>query len=110
MYTEMALTARTFALTLAVTGIAVMGSVAIAPAASASAVAQDGPGTVVEKLNGNGPDQFLIGEHGRKPIFICGDDKVKDDKGRDDKGKDDEKVKATKHANKCIDLTAPTRF
>jgi hypothetical protein len=111
MYTEMALTARKFALTLAVTGIAVLGSVAIAPAASAaqsapSQVVQDGPGSVIEKTNGNGPDQFLIGEHGKKPVFICGDDKVKDDKGKDDKGKD-EKVK---HANKCIDLTAPTRF
>ena len=40
MYTEMALTARRFALTLAVAGIAAMGSVAIAPAASA---AQNGP-------------------------------------------------------------------
>ena len=38
MYTEMALTARRFALTLAVAGIAAMGSVALAPAASAAAV------------------------------------------------------------------------
>ena len=107
MYTEMALAARKFALTLAVTGIAVMGSVALAPSASAAPVVQDGPGSVIEKLNGNGPDQFLIGEHGKKPVFICGDDKVKDDKDdKDDKGKD-EKVK---HANKCVDLTASTRF
>ena len=99
MYTEMALTARRFALTLAVAGIAAMGSVAIAPAASAAPadsaaahVVQDGPGTVIEKTNGNGPDQFLIGEHGRKPIFICDPEEPK------------------KHAKKCIDLTAPTRF
>lgn len=104
MYTEMALTARKFALTLAVTGIAVMGSIALAPSASAAPVVQDGPGTVIEKLNGNGPDQFLILDHGKKPVFICGDDKVKDDK--DDKGK----AEKVKHANKCIDLTAPTRF
>src|SRR5687768_18025014 len=45
MYTEMALTARRFALTLAVAGVAAMGSVALAPAASA---AQDGPVTIVE--------------------------------------------------------------
>jgi hypothetical protein len=97
MYTEMALTARRFALTLAVAGVAAMGSIAIAPAASAAPtdpaaaqVVQDGPGTVIEKTNGNGPDQFLILEHGRKPIFICDED--------------------GKHANKCIDLTGPTRF
>ena len=93
MYTEMALTARKFALTLAVAGVAAMGSVALAPAASAApAVVQDGPGTVIEKTNGNGPDQFLIGEHGRKPIFLCDADEPK------------------KHANKCIDLEGPTRF
>ena len=104
MYTEMALTARKFALTLAVTGIATVGTIALAPSASAAPVVQDGPGSVIEKLNGNGPDQFLIGEHGKKPVFICGDDKVKDNK--DDKGKD-EKVK---HANKCIDMTGASRF
>ena len=92
MYTEMALTARRFALTLAVAGIAAMGSVALAPAASAAPAAQDGSGIVIEKTNGNGPDQFLIGEHGRKPIFICDAEDPK------------------KHAKKCIDLTAPTRF
>jgi hypothetical protein len=93
MYTEMALTARKFALTLAVAGVAAMGSVALAPAASAApAVVQDGPGTVIEKTTGNGPDQFLVGEHGRRPIFICDVEEPK------------------KHAKKCIDLTAPTRF
>ena len=61
MYTEMALTARRFALTLAVAGIAAMGSVALAPAASAAPVEQDGPGTIIETTNGNGPDQFLSG-------------------------------------------------
>ena len=92
MYTEMALTARRFALTLAVAGIAAMGSVALAPAASAAPVEQDGPGMVIEKTNGNGPDQFLILEHGRKPIFICDAEDPK------------------KHAKKCIDLTGPSRF
>ncbi len=92
MNTEMALTARRFALTLAVAGIATLGSVALAPAASASPVVQDGPGTVIEKTNGDGPDEFLILEHGRKPIFICDPENPK------------------KHANKCIDLTGPSRF
>ena len=92
MNTEMALAARKFALTLAVAGVAAMGSVALAPAASAAAVVQDGPGTVIDKTNGNGPDQFLIGEHGRTPIFFCDAENPK------------------KLAKKCIDLAGPTRF
>ena len=59
MYTEMALTARRFALTLAVAGIATMGSVALAPAASAD---ENGSSSVIEKGNGNGPDEFIITE------------------------------------------------
>ena len=97
MNTEMALTARRFALTLAVAGIAAMGSVALAPAASA---AQDGPAFVVEKDKGNGPDQFLVYEHGKKPVFFC----------EDDKGKDDKEAKLKKQHNICVDLTGPTRF
>ena len=97
MYTEMALTARKFALTLAVTGIATMGSIALAPSASAAPapaaqVVQDGPGTVIEWGHGNGPDEFLLGDHGRKPIFLCDADEPK------------------KHAKKCKDLAGPTRF
>src|SRR4029453_10951079 len=68
MYTEMALTARRFALTLAVAGIAAMGSIAIAPAASAD------EGSSVSFQNGNGPDGFISGEHGRTPLFICDED------------------------------------
>ena len=72
MYTEMALTARRFALTLAVAGIAGLGSIAVAPAASAApAVEQDGPNSVVHNNGGNGPDAFLILEHGSKPVFFC---------------------------------------
>ena len=92
MYTEMALIARRFALTLAVTGIATMGSVALATTASAAPVAQDGPSSVVEKSGSNGPDEFLILEHGKKPIFFCEDDQP------------------NKQHNNCIDLTGPTRF
>ena len=57
MYTEMALTARRFALTLAVAGIAAMGSVVMAPAASAD---DHGLVTIVENDKGHGPDQFLV--------------------------------------------------
>ena len=91
MFTEMALTTRRFALTLAVAGIAAMGSIAIAPAASATVVA-DAPGTVVQDTNGNGPDQFLILDHGRQPIFFCDEDK------------------SNQHHKHCIDLTGPSRF
>jgi hypothetical protein len=89
MYTEMALTARRFALTLAVAGIAAMGSVAVAPAASA---APGGPVTVVENGKGNGPDQFLVGEHGKRPVFFCDDEKP------------------NKQHNNCVDLSGPVRF
>jgi hypothetical protein len=89
MYTEMALTARRFALTLAVAGLAAMGSVAIAPAASA---AQNGSDSVSERSGDNGPDAFLEREHGRQPIFFCDEEKP------------------NKQHNNCIDLTAPTRF
>ena len=64
-------TARRFALTLTVAGAAALGSVAIAPVASA-APAQDGPNYVIEG-NGNGPDQFIVTENGRIPVFFCED-------------------------------------
>ena len=65
--------ARRFALTLATAGIAVLGSVAIAPAASAAPVqGQDGSfEIVVGPGKGNGPDAFIMTEHGRKPVFFC---------------------------------------
>jgi len=92
MYTEMALTARKFALTLAVAGVAAIGSIAVAPAASAAPVAQNGPDSVTERSGGNGPDAFLEREHGRQAIFFCDEDKP------------------NKQHNKCIDLDGPTRF
>ena len=68
MYTEMALTARRFALTLAVAGIAAMGSVALAPAASAAAVRRTAPAPSSRTDNGNGPDQFIVaGARPRRP-------------------------------------------
>jgi hypothetical protein len=77
MNTEMALTARRFALTFAAAGIAVLGSVVAAPAASA-VVIQDGPSHVIDGPgNGNGPDAFIVNEHGREPVFYCEADKPK---------------------------------
>ena len=65
--------ARRFALTLATAGIAVLSGVAVAPAASA-APAEDGFGQIVGgNGNGNGPDAFIITEHGRVPVFFCDD-------------------------------------
>lgn len=62
--------ARRFALTLAVAGVAALGSVAVAPAAFAA----DGGNYVVDGTgNGNGPDQFIVTDHGRIPIFFCDD-------------------------------------
>ena len=67
MHAEMALTARRFALTLAVAGIAGLGSIAVAPAASAS----DSGYTVVHGNGGDGPDAFIVLEHGVRPVFFC---------------------------------------
>ena len=65
--------ARRFALTLATAGIAVLGSVAVAPAASA-APAQSGFSHFVEGPGqGNGPDVFIVTDHGRVPVFFCDD-------------------------------------
>ncbi len=94
MTTEMALTARRFAVTLAVAGAAALGSVVIAPAASAApaAQAQDGPASVSHRSGGNGPDAFIVMDHGKRPVFFCDPEHPK------------------KHAKKCVDVTGPSRF
>ena len=102
MTTEMALTSRTasgparrLATVLAAAGIAAFASVAVAPAASAAPaesaapVAQDGPAKVVHRSGGNGPDAFIVLEHGKKPVFYCDVDKPK------------------KHEKKCLDMEGP---
>ena len=72
------------ATTLVTLGIAAVGSIALAPAASAAPV-QDGPSYVIDGPgNGNGPDAFIVTEHGRTAIFFCDDEKP------------------NKHANKCV--------
>jgi hypothetical protein len=60
------------ATTLVTLGIAAVGSVALAPAASAAPVA-DGPRYVinVDRGNGNGPDAFIVTDNGRIPVFFC---------------------------------------
>jgi hypothetical protein len=63
--------ASRFAVTLATAGIAVLSSVAVAPAASA-APAEAGVSSIVEGPGkGNGPDKFIVTEHGRVPVFFC---------------------------------------
>jgi hypothetical protein len=80
-------TARRFALTLAVAGIAALGSVAIAPAASAAPV-NDGPAYIIDGPgNGNGPDKFIVTDSGRIPVFFC------------------DAAKPTQHHNDCITLS-----
>ena len=87
MNSTIAVTARRFALTLTVAGIAALGGIAVAPAASA---AQD---TGVVFRDGNhGPDAFVQLEHGKMPVFYCDEDKP------------------NKQHNNCVDLSAPSRF
>ena len=66
--------ARRFALTLAATGIAAMGSVALAPAASAAPV-QNGPSYVIDGPGHGGPDAFVVKDKGRLAVFFCDADK-----------------------------------
>lgn len=84
--TTLTSSARRFALTLTVAGAAALGSVAIAPAASAA------QSDVVINDRGNGPDAFVILEHGTMPVFECDADKP------------------NQRHNNCIDTSGPTRF
>ena len=70
MNSTIAGTARRFALTLTVAGIAAIGGIAVAPAASA-APAED-TNYLIEG-NGNGPDAFVVTSTGRVPVFFCED-------------------------------------
>jgi hypothetical protein len=86
MNSTIAGTARRFALTLTVAGIAALGGIAVAPAASAA------QSDVVINDGNNGPDAFVILEHGKMPVFEC------------------DTVNENKRHNNCIDTTGPTRF
>jgi hypothetical protein len=86
MNSTIAGTARRFALTLTVAGIAALGGIAVAPAASAA------QSDVVINDGNNGPDAFVMLEHGKMPVFECDD------------------LNENKRHNNCIDTTGPTRF
>ena len=61
---------RRAALVLATTGIAGLGGVLVAPAASASTdLVHDGPNSVV--VSNAGPDAFIVKPHGVLPVFFC---------------------------------------
>ena len=79
-------TARRFALTLTVAGAAALGSVAIAPAASAA------QSDIVINDGNNGPDAFVILEHGKMPVFEC------------------DPVNMNKQHNNCLRVFGDTRF
>jgi hypothetical protein len=68
---------RRLGATFAIAGIAALGSVALAPAASAaqSVTVENGPNVVMEGTGVKGPDSFIIMEQGRKPVFFCDEDK-----------------------------------
>ena len=97
---------RRLAVTVALAGVAGLGSIAAAPVASAAGPdaptaqstsaapapqAVDGPNSVVDRSGGNGPDAFLVLEHGRKPVFFCETDGKKPKKN-------------------CVAVDAPTRY
>jgi len=86
MNSTIAGTARRFALTLTVAGIAALGGIAVAPAASAA------QSDIVINDGNNGPDAFVILEHGKMPVFECDD------------------LNVNKRQNNCIDVSGPTRF
>lgn len=67
---------RRIGATLAIAGFAALGSVALAPAASAAPAAEDGPISVIEGNGKGGPDKFIVLEDGtRIPVFYCDEDK-----------------------------------
>ena len=68
-------TIRRFALTVAVAGAAVLVTAPAASAAQTAPVEQDGSAVVVDGNGNGGPDAFIELEHGRKPVFICDEEK-----------------------------------
>jgi hypothetical protein len=69
--------ARRIAMTVAAAGIAALGSVALAPAASAETVPA-GVATIIDapgNANGNGPDFFIVIGNRHMPVFFCDLDK-----------------------------------
>jgi|1186.fasta_scaffold177364_2 hypothetical protein len=102
-------TARRLAVTLTVAGAAALGSVAIAPAASAAPA--ESMNYLIEG-SGNGPDVFVVTATGRIPVFFCDDVKpgkegVVDAKdiARAAKKASDEAAKAAREAQKTAQGT-----
>ena len=102
---------RRLGATVAIAGIAVLGSLAVAPAASAAQV-DDGANYVIEG-NGNGPDAFVVTATGRVPVFFCedvkpGKDGVVDPKdiARAAKKAADETKKAAEEADRAAKKAA----
>jgi hypothetical protein len=92
---------RRLGATIAIAGFAALGSVAVAPAASAAQV-QDGANYVIEG-NGNGPDAFVVTTTGRMPVFFCEDVKPGKDGVLDAKDVAKAQEKAAKEARKAAD-------
>ena len=72
-------TLRRTATTVALAGAAILGTVALAPAASAAQsatpTAVDGGSYTIPGTGNGGPSYFLVTDQGRKPIFFCDADK-----------------------------------
>jgi hypothetical protein len=96
---------RRLAVTLVLAGTAALGTVAVAPIASAAPVAQDGPAYVIDG-NGNGPDYFVVTATGRIPVFFCEDVKPGKDGVIDPKDVAKAEEKAAKEAQKAADEAA----
>lgn len=79
-------TARRTVLALTLAGAAALGSVAIAPAASAAS------DVVINNDGNNGPDAFVMLEHGKMPVFLCDEDNM------------------NKQHNNCLRIYGDTRF
>jgi molecular chaperone DnaK (HSP70) len=92
---------RRLGATAAIAGIAVLGSLAVAPAASAAQV-DDGANYVIEG-NGNGPDAFVVTATGRVPVFFCEDVKPGKDGVVDAKDVAKAAEKAVKEARKVAE-------
>jgi hypothetical protein len=101
MTSNLVRSARRFALTVAVAGIA---SVAVAPAAFAA----DSTGAVAYILpgHGNGPDAFVVTATGRTPVFFCDDVKPGKDGAQDPKDIAKAEEKAANEAKKAADEAA----
>jgi hypothetical protein len=109
MTSNLVRTARRFALTVAVAGIA---SVAVAPAAFASPASMPSTSNFIISP--------VVGDKVKVPFFCEVDSDKADKAGKDDKvdkvskddkaGKDDKDVNANKQHNNCVEAVPASRF